>query len=142
LPAIASSVCQSIPNPSPPQIISFLTSAASSTAARILGQESPASQLPLIGGILGALLAIALIALVILLLIRRRKSDEDEAAVEPGSTEMDELTEYTPSVFEAELFAEYENMLDPEVQIQTFANGAFDEAGFGGLLPFGDIFGG
>jgi hypothetical protein len=53
---------------------------------------------------------------------------------------MDELTEYTPAAFEAELFAEYENRLDPEAQVQTFENGTFDEAGFGSFLPFADVF--
>jgi hypothetical protein len=74
-------------------------------------------------------------------LIRRPKSEEDEhQEANGGSTELDEWTEFSSAAFEPELFAEYENMLDPEVQVATFANGVFDEADLGGLIPFGNIF--
>jgi hypothetical protein len=87
-----------------------------------------------------------LICAVLAFLIHRPKSGEDEdndkeAELSAHASEMDNWSEFSASTFEGELFSEYENMLDPEAQVGTFANGVFDEAGFGSFVPLGNIFG-
>jgi hypothetical protein len=106
------------------------------------GAGTSPSRIPLIGAICGSFLAILLIALIILLLIRDQKTEEEKDDIDEtfDQSEMEDWTDFTPVHFEANDFAEYENMLDPEVPVDPFEDDAFDEAGLDSLLPFVQCF--
>jgi hypothetical protein len=106
--------------------------------ARNWGDGSSPSRIPLIAGILGAIMAILLIGLITLFFIKRRKS---ERVTYSHDTEMGDWKDSNPSLLETQQFIQFETVLATEEQTVAFENEAFDEAGFGSLLPFGKIFG-
>jgi uncharacterized membrane protein len=107
---------------------SLIASTESPAAGGDFGTGRSPSRGPLIGGIFGSLFGLILLAAIILFFIWRRRKEEHYSVESCTNTaEMDDWSEFTSTAFEPELFAEYENMLDPEAHAGTFDNDAFDE---------------
>jgi hypothetical protein len=104
------------------------------------GKGTPRSRASLFGAIFGSLAALAAIAGILVFFVRRKKGDEDDDddSDEDGedTAELEEWKDFTPSHLCMTELMECENILDPEAQLDTFANTIFDESNLAPFMSF------